>query len=318
MSTVNATGDDIAGDLFVFRLQFLERVSLLRRKTHMAAPEEINGDMLAFWNGKGGHTWVARQEHTDITLTPVTDALLAFAAPRAGERVVDIGCGCGAPTLEFARAVGPSGRVAGLDISGPMLAEGERRARAAGIANIDWRQTDPATAALDDYDLLASAFGVMFFGDRVAAFANMRRGAAPDARMALVSWRALSENPWMEVPMNAVARHLPPRPKPAPNAPGMFAFADPEHVTDVLTAAGWAPPRFQTLDMDLDIAAGRGLEQAVVQSTEIGAVNSWLRNQPAEIVSAAIASLREELEPYAVGMSVRLPGAMWLISSAPA
>ena len=79
----------------------------------MAVPEEINADMLAFWNGKGGHTWVARQEHTDITLTPVTDALLRFAAPRAGERVADIGCGCGAPTLEFARAVGPSGRVVG-------------------------------------------------------------------------------------------------------------------------------------------------------------------------------------------------------------
>jgi len=94
----------------------------------MAAPEEINADMLAFWNGKGGDIWVARQEHTDITLAPVTDALLVFAAPRAGERVVDIGCGCGAPTLEFARAAGPSGRVTGLDISGPMLAEGERRA----------------------------------------------------------------------------------------------------------------------------------------------------------------------------------------------
>ena len=115
----------------------------------MATPEEINADMLAFWNGKGGDTWVARQEHTDITLTPVTDALLAFAAPRAGERVVDIGCGCGAPTLEFARAVGPSGRVVGLDISEPMLAEGERRASAAGIANVDWRQADPAPAALE-------------------------------------------------------------------------------------------------------------------------------------------------------------------------
>ncbi len=134
----------------------------------MAAPEEINADMLSFWNGKGGHTWVARQEHTDITLTPVTDALLAFAAPRTGERVVDIGCGCGAPTLEFARAVGPSGRVAGFDISGPMLAESEKRAGAAGIANVDWRQADPAVAALDEYDLLTSAFGVMFFGDRVA------------------------------------------------------------------------------------------------------------------------------------------------------
>lgn len=284
----------------------------------MATPEEINADMLAFWNGKGGDTWVARQEHTDITLTPVTDALLALAAPRAGERVVDIGCGCGAPTLEFACAVGPSGHVAGLDISGPMLAEGERRAIAAGVANVDWRQADPATASLDEYDLLISAFGVMFFGDRVAAFANMRRGAAPDARMAIVCWRTLAENPWMEVPMTAAAQHLPPRPKSPPNAPGMFAFANPEHVTEVLTAAGWAPPRFEKLDMLLDIAAGRGLEEAVVQSTQIGAVNSWLRNQPEEVVSAAIASVREALVPYADGASVRLPGAMWSISSAAA
>jgi len=231
---------------------------------------------------------------------------------------VDIGCGCGAPTLAFARAVGPSGRVAGLDISGPMLAEAERRARAAGIANVDWRHADPATAALDEYDLLVSAFGVMFFGDRVAAFTNMRRSAAPDARLVLVCWRTLAENPWMEVPMTAVARHLPPRPKPVPNAPGMFAFADPGHVTEVLAATGWMAPRFEKLDMDFDIAAGRGLEEAVVQSTEIGAVNSWLRNQPERVVSAAIASLREELKPYANGRSVRLRGAMWLISSAPA
>ena len=280
------------------------------------AAEDINADMLAFWNGAGGQTWVERQEHTDITLAPVTDALLAFAAPRAGEGVVDIGCGCGEPTLAFARAVGPNGHVVGIDISRPMLAEGERRAKAAGLANIEWRQADPATAMLDEYDLITSAFGVMFFGDRVAAFANMRHGAAPNARMALVCWRTLAKNPWMEVPMNAVARHLPPRPKPVPNAPGMFAFADPDHVTEVLTASGWAAPRFEKLDMDLDIAAGRGLEEAVIQSTQIGAVNSWLRNQPEEIVSAAIASIREALAPYSDGASVRLPGAMWLVSSA--
>jgi SAM-dependent methyltransferase len=283
----------------------------------MADPDQINADMLAFWNGQGGHIWVARQAHTDTTLTPVTDALLAFAAPRAGERVLDVGCGCGAPTLDFARAVGPSGRVAALDISGPMLAEGEARAKAAGIANVDWRQADPATAALEEYDLLTSAFGAMFFGDPVGAFANMRRAANPGARMAIVCWRSLAENPWMEVPMNAVAHHLPPRPKPDPHAPGMFAFADPERVTEVLTASGWAPARFEKFDCNLDIAAGRGLEEAVIQSTQIGAVNSWLRNQPAEIVSAAVASLREALASYADGASVRLPAATWLVSSAP-
>ncbi|MBU6464223.1 MAG: hypothetical protein KGI99_16930 [Bradyrhizobium sp.] len=118
---------------------------------------------------------------------------------------------------------------------------------------------------------MISAFGVMFFGDRMAAFTNMRRAAAPDARMALICWRSLAENLWMEVPMTAAAQHLPPQPKPVPNAPGMFAFADRDHVTEVVTTAGWAPPRFEKLDMDLDIAAGRGLKEAVVQSTQIGA-----------------------------------------------
>jgi SAM-dependent methyltransferase len=284
----------------------------------MADPEQINADQIAFWNGPGGNIWVVRQEHTDITLAGVTDALLAFAAPRTGEQVLDVGCGCGATTLEFARAVGADGRVVALDISAPMLAEGQARAEAAGIANVDWRQADPATATLDGYDLLTSAFGAMFFGDPVGAFANMRRAANPGARMAFVCWRSLSENPWMEVPMNAVSRHLPPRPKPVPNAPGMFAFADPDRISEVLTSAGWTPPRLEKLDLDLDIAAGRGLDEAVVQSTQIGAVNSWLRNQPAEVVSAATASLRDALNVHLDGASVRLPGAMWLIRSGPA
>jgi SAM-dependent methyltransferase len=284
----------------------------------MADPEQFNADQLAYWNGPGGLGWVARQAHTDITLAPVLEALLELAAPRAGERVLDVGCGCGASTLALARAVGPAGRVAALDISGPMLAEGRARAGAAGIANIDWRQADPATAALEGFDLLASSFGLMFFGDPVAAFAHMRGTAVPGARMAFVAWRPLAENPWMEVPMRAVSPHLPPRPKADPQAPGMFAFADPGRVSQLLAAAGWTAPRLDKLDLDLDIAAGRGLEEAVAQSTAIGVVNSWLRGQPAEVVTAAIESLHQALAAHVEGASVRLPGAMWLVSSAPA
>lgn len=284
----------------------------------MADPEQFNADQRSFWDGAGGRSWVARQEHTDIMLAPVSQALVALAAPRVGERVLDVGCGCGASTLEIARAVGRTGKVAALDISGPMLAEARARAEAAGITNTDWRQADPATAVLDEYDLLVSNFGVMFFGDSVKAFARMRRAACPDARMVFVCWRQLDENPWMGTPMQAVLPHIPPRPKGDPNAPGMFAFADPQRVVRVLTSADWAPPRFDSLDLDLDIAAGRGLDEAVVQVTEIGAINSWLRDQPTDVVNAAKASIREALAPHVDGASVRLPAAMWLVSSAPA
>jgi len=157
----------------------------------MASPQEINADMLAFWNGQGGRIWVARQAHTDITLTPVTEALLAFASPRTGERVLDVGCGCGAPTLEFARAVGPSGRVAALDISGPMLADGEARAKAAGIANVEWRQADPATAALDEYDLLTSASA------RCSSATRWARSPTCVAPPTLVhAWRSFAGGSW--------------------------------------------------------------------------------------------------------------------------
>jgi SAM-dependent methyltransferase len=229
--------------------------------------------------------------------------------------VLDIGCGCGAATLDLARAVGPAGHVTALDISAPMLAEAERRAEAAGLANVRWREADAASAALDEFDLLASAFGVMFFGDPIAAFAHMRRAAGAKARMAFVCWRGLAENPWVGAPMQAVSRHVPPRPPANPDAPGMFAFADPQRVSRILTAAGWPAPRFEKLDLDLDVAAGRGLDEALAQATQIGAVNSWLRDQSPDVVAAAADSIRAALSPYADGAHVRLPAAMWLVAS---
>lgn len=280
----------------------------------MSAADSVNADQLAFWNGVGGETWVTRQAHTDITLRPVSDALLAHAAPRTGESVLDVGCGCGASTLDFARAVGKAGSVEALDISGPMLSEAKRRASAAAISNVSWRQDDAASASLSEYDLLTSMFGLMFFGDPVAAFTHMRGAAKPGARMSFVCWRPLAENPWMQVPMNAVLKHLPPRPPGNPDGPGMFAFARPERITQILTAAGWDSPKIDRFDCDIDIAAGHGLEEAVVQTTKIGAVNSWLRDESPETKAAAIESLREAFAPHASGSSVRLPAAMWLVS----
>src|SRR5579864_7079512 len=93
----------------------------------MTPAQAFNADQRERWNGIDGEYWTSHQDRLDRTLAPVSAPLLAFAAPRAGSTVIDAGCGCGATTIELARAVGPSGRIIGLDISEPMLERAKER-----------------------------------------------------------------------------------------------------------------------------------------------------------------------------------------------
>ena len=206
--------------------------------------QAFNEDQRTRWNGIDGEYWTSQQDRLDRTLAPVTGPLLAFAAPRAGSTVIDVGCGCGATTIELARAVGPSGRVVGIDLSEPMLALAAERLRK--FANTTCLLGDAAELPLRDLgaELIVSRFGVMFFGDPVAAFANLRTGLAAGGRLRFACWRPINENPWLQIPLHAVYEHAPRLPKPDPEEPGPFAFGDTARVTRILTAAGFTEPFF--------------------------------------------------------------------------
>ena len=277
----------------------------------MSDAVERHADQVTYWNGLGGAQWIAQQVQTDAVLEAVAHALIKAAAPESGERLLDIGCGCGSTTLMLAPL---AGHVTGLDVSEPMLEVARRRS--AGVANIDWVCADAAAyTAQRPFDLLFSRFGVMFFGDPMTAFENLRRTLRPGGRLVFACWRPLVENPWMQVPLHAAYEHVPRLPKPEPDDPGPFAFADPERATRVLTGAGWSAPRFTKLDVTLDIAAGGGLEAAVTQATNIGAASLALREASEEVRPAAIAAIRAALLPYARGNTVALAGAIWVVSS---
>jgi len=278
-------------------------------------PAELQAQQILSWNGEIGAYWVAQQERLDEVLAPIGKATLALAAPERGERAVDIGCGCGATALMLAEAVGATGRVTGLDISAPMLARA--RERSAGVPQLDWIEADAAEHpfAPQSIDLLFSRFGVMFFADPKAAFANLRQGLKPGGRLAFSCWRSLVENPWMNLPFQASLDHVPSPPRPNPEDLGPFAFADRDRVTGILIAAGFAPPEFVPLDVTIDLANAAGLDAAVHQATSFGAARRLLEGQPEAVRAAAAAAIREALAPHLRGGSVVLPGAVWLVRS---
>jgi len=275
----------------------------------------FNEDQRNRWNGIDGEYWTSHQDRLDRTLEPVIGPLLAFAVPRAGSTVIDVGCGCGATTVELANAVGPAGRVIGIDVSEPMLAVAVDRLRKFG--NATCVLGDAAELPLSDVgaDLMVSRFGVMFFGDPVAAFANLRTGLAPGGRVRFACWRPVNENPWLQIPLHAAYEHVPRLPKPEPEEPGPFSFADTARVTRILTAAGFTTPAFSPLDIQMDIGAGGTLEDAVGQASSMGPTKRALVDQPEDVRAAAIESIRKALAPFASETGVKLPGAVWLVAA---
>jgi SAM-dependent methyltransferase len=274
-----------------------------------------NDDQRALWNGPDSEFWVREQERMDRTLSPVTGPLLSFAAPVAGSTVMDVGCGCGATTIELARAVGPAGRVVGVDVSEGMLGLAKERLR--GFDNATCLLGDAAEMPLQEIgaELIVSRFGVMFFGDPVAAFANLRTALVSGGRVRFACWRPIGENPWLQLPLHAVYEHVPRMPKPDPEEPGPFSFGDTARVGRILKGAGFGAISFTPLDVQIDLGSGRTLEDAVMQSASVGPAKRALREQPDDVRAAAIGSIRRALAPYASPEGVKLPGAVWLVAA---
>ena len=177
------------------------------------------------WNGDSGDRWAANLARLDRMLQDFGDAAIAAADAKPGEHILDIGCGSGTSTFALARRVDPGGHVIGVDISEQLIAI----ARAATLADapVDFRLADAASAPMhaEQFDLLFSRFGVMFFDDPVAAFAHMRRALKPDGRLAFVCWRSARENDWVRLPMTAIQHFVDLSPT-DPDAPGPFAFGN--------------------------------------------------------------------------------------------
>lgn len=280
----------------------------------MEAERGANADQITYWNEVSGPKWVALFDLIDAQISPLGREAMDRAQIRSGERVLDVGCGCGQTSVELAERVGSRGRVLGVDISAPMLAVARERAK---LPQLGFARADAQIHAFEReaFDLVFSRFGVMFFEDPVAAFTNLRRALAPGGRLCFVCWQPLASNPWMRVPVQAIAQHVELPAPPAPGVPGPFSLADRGRVLEILGMAGFQGVACEPFEGKL--ALGRGLELAQIVDfvQQMGPAGALLREASDELRERAAASLHAALEPHFEGDAVVLDFSCWIVSA---
>jgi SAM-dependent methyltransferase len=274
-----------------------------------------NSEQIAEWNGALGQRWVAMQREIDRIVVPFGGAALKVAAPQPGERVIDVGCGCGDTSIEIARLVGKSGAVLGVDVSAPMLGVARSRTTQADCANLTFCEGDASKTELPaNTDLLFSRFGVMFFGQPTQALNHLRVSLREGGRCAFVCWRSPRDNPWAMVPLSAARAAMNVTPPPAdPNAPGPFAFADEQRLRTILSGAGFGDVEVQRFDAAISLGATP--RTAAEASVQIGPVSRLVRETGAEHLPVILEAVERALGPYASSDGhVSLSGSTWIVS----
>lgn len=272
-----------------------------------------NVDMAAAWDGSEGDHWADNAARYEATSVRYRDALINALDLREHSTLLDIGCGTGAVTRQAGR-IAAKGAVLGVDLSARMLAVGRAKAAAEGLHHVRFEQADAQIHAFDQaaFDVVISCFGAMFFADPVAALANIRRSLRPGASLALLAWRDLTRNEWVDTVRTALAagRSLP---VPPPGAPGPFSLADSDITTSWLREAGYGDVELSSVDEP--IWFGSDAEDAYSFMSTFGVTRGLIADLDDTARDAALDRLHQTLKDHETADGLVLAGSAWLITA---
>ncbi|RUM23255.1 class I SAM-dependent methyltransferase [Rhizobium vallis] len=225
------------------------------------------------------------------------------------DRVLDIGCGAGQTTREAARAA-TEGDAVGVDTSAEMLEIARRRSAAEGLRNVAFEQGDAQFHAFPtaSFDLCISRFGVMFFADPAAAFANIGRAMRPGARLAWMVWQSRERNDWS----GAIRQALAPATPVSAGAPNPFSLGEPAIATDLLHAAGFTSVDF--VDVREPVFYGSDVDAAFDALSSLYLVTDALA-QTNEPPDKPRQRLRDLLEEHMTAEGVFFDSRAWIITA---
>lgn len=264
----------------------------------------VNTHQAVAWNGYEGTHWADNQDRYDAVNTAFNASLLQAAAITESDHVLDIGCGTGQLTRLAARTA-VHGRAVGVDLSAPMLARARATAAGEDLTRVEFTQGDAQVHPFQEagFDVALSRFGVMFFADPVAAFANIARALRPGGRVAFLAMRDLKEHDLGQV-FAALAPHLRAHTDDGDGA-SPVSMADPKVIEAILGEAGFTD--ITTTRVDAPQVWGKDAADAAEFLLGWGPVHHLLEER-----DEARAALTEALRPFENPDAVRLRGAAWL------
>jgi SAM-dependent methyltransferase len=274
----------------------------------------VNVDQAEEWDGREGAHWAQHADRYDALSQRITPHLMSAAAVGVSDRVLDVGCGCGLTSRAAGRAA-ESGSVLGVDLSAAMLREAEERARADGLANVRFEQVDAQVHAFASgaFDLAISRFGVMFFADPVAAFANIASAIRPGGRLVFLCWQDLLLNEWIMVPASGALSYVSFPDLGPEGAPGPFSLAEPDRTRDLLAKAGFAAVEISELEEEVFLGQNAADSTAFLQGT--GMARALLEGTDPDTERKAIEAVQGALEAREQAAGVWLGSAAWLVEA---
>ena len=279
-----------------------------------------NSDQIACWNGDMAANWVEHNALMEAMLAPVGERILDTLSLPATARALDVGCGCGHPTLSLAQRIGTDGSVTGIDVSAPMLALAEELAvqDTADRAEVTFLEADAQTHAFkpESLEIVFSRFGVMFFDDPVAAFRNIHKALTVNGQLAFCCWQPRAVNPFMTMPAMAALELLPAPPEMPPRTPGPFAFAEADYVEAILTEAGFKDIAITPISHPLVFGSGLSVEEIVERLVNIGPIAQMVREAPEGLQQPVREKLIAAVLPfYEQSSGMTLDGQFWQVTA---
>jgi len=261
------------------------------------------------WDGDEGEYWADHAAQFDRAVAAHHRPFMTAAGIEPTDAVLDIGCGTGQTTRDAARAA-VDGSALGVDLCARMIAVARQAAADERVANATFEQADAQVHPFPtaSFDVAISRTGAMFFGDPVAAFANIGRALRRRAKLVLLTWQGPGPNEWVRELSGALAagRDMP---LPRPEAPGPFALSGPDRVRGLLTCAGFC-------DVDLEAHEAPmwfGDDVDAAHRFVLGLMGWMLRGLDEPGQRRADDNLRHTLVAHSTGGGVLYGSATWII-----